>query len=150
MPLWSVQNFSQSTPKLCWEASARMMWQWKNKNLDGYSEKAAQYLNTDRGLTQQEMDKFYRTLGLRSLSGAEGKNLRYALQWSPVVFTDINKASGHAMVATGYYNGVYTVANPCAVMSVDFDTGADACTAGTLRRTKDQVDKPLGSYIWYW
>jgi Papain-like cysteine protease AvrRpt2 len=150
MSLWTVQNFSQSTASLCWEACARMLWHWHFKNLNGYSQKAGNYLTLKTGLTQQQMDVFYRNLGLRALTGARGANLRFALGWSPVIFTDINKASGHAMVASGFNQGVYTVVNPCAVMSVDFDKGTDSCTVGTLARTATQVEKPLGSYIWYW
>ena len=150
MALWTVQNFSQSTAKLCWEACGRMVWQWRHKGLNGYNQKAGNYLSLNTGLTQQQMDLFYKMLGLRSLLGAKGANLRHALTWTPVIFTDINKASGHAMVAAGFNNGAYTVVNPCAVMSVDFDTGADSCAAGSLQRTAAQVEKPLGSYIWYW
>jgi hypothetical protein len=150
MAVWTVQNFSQSSAKLCWEACARIMWQWHNKNLNGYSQKAGNYLNLKTGLVQRDMNSFYSTLGLRSLTGARGANLRHALTWTPVIFTDIGKDSGHAMVAAGFHNGVYTVVNPCAVMSVDFDTGANSCDAGSLRLTAAQVENSLGSYIWYW
>jgi hypothetical protein len=54
------------------------------------------------------------------------------------------------MVASGFEDGIYTVVNPCLVQAVDFDNDMETCTAGTLKRKKDDVDKPLGSYIWYW
>ena len=150
MPAWSVQSFSQTTISLCWEACARMLWHWKNKSLNGYSQKAGKFLTVKTGLTEQQMDSFYKSLGLRSLTPAQGKNVRYALQWSPVIFTDINKAFGHAMVASGFNQGVYSVVNPCTTMSVDFDKNMDTCTAGTLQRAQAEVDEPFGSIIWYW
>jgi len=150
MALWQVQLYSQSTANLCWEACARMMWQWHFKNLNAYSQKAGSYPSLNRGLTEPEMDRFYKSLGLRSLTSPKGKNLRLALGWSPVIFTDINKQSGHAMVLTGFDGTNYKVLNPCAVLSIDFDSGTDVCSGGALNRTPAQVEKPLGHYIWYW
>ena len=150
MALYQVPALSQSTAKLCWEACARMMWQWRHKNLAGYAAKAGAYLNISTGLTEIEMDKFYRQLGMRSLLNPKGANLRHALNWSPVIFTDTNQTGGHAMVLIGHQSGKYNVVNPCAVQSIDFGGGANTCAAGTLSRTEAQVEGPLGKYIWYW
>src|SRR5258708_3990816 len=98
---WIVPVFSQRTPNVCWEACARMMWHWRHKNLNNYATKAGPYANRDTGLTQIQMDEFYKLLGMRSLSQAKGMNLRHALNWTPVIFTDIRQTAGHAMVLTG-------------------------------------------------
>ena len=150
MALWMVPVYTQRTANLCWEACARMMWSWRFKNLDGYAKKAGAYPALDRGLTEQQMDVFYRQLGLRSLAGPKGANLRYALAWTPVVFTDVGKVTGHAMVLSGLLGGKYRVVNPCAVMSIDFDVGTDVCAAGVLLRTAAELEQPLGKFMWYW
>ena len=67
-----------------------------------------------------------------------------------MIFTDMTKVSGHAMVLTGYHNGKYSVINPCQVESIDFDLGYDKCEAGSGLRMRHQVEGPLGKYMWYW
>ena len=79
MASWTVPVDTQRAPNLCWEACARMMWVWRFKKLDAYSKRAGTYLTLDRGLTEQQMDGFYKQLGLRSLAGPSGANLRHAL-----------------------------------------------------------------------
>jgi len=150
MPKWPVPVLSQTTPNMCWEACARMMWQWRHKNTTHYVARAGAFATRNTGLTQLQMDAFYKQLGMRSLPNSKGANLRHALKWSPVIFTDVNQASGHAMVLTGYDAARYTVANPCAVQALDFESGSNTCSAGTLQRTENQVERPLGSFIWYW
>ncbi len=147
---WHVPALTQTTPNICWEACARMMWQWRHKSLAGYTAKAGAYAHMNTGLTQAQMDKFYKQLGMRSLLNARGANLQHALKFTPVIFTDVNQTAGHAMVLTGYGSRGYTVVNPCAVQSIDFDSGSNTCAAGTSTRTRSQVERPLGSYIWYW
>jgi hypothetical protein len=148
--VWNVAVITQKTASLCWEACGKMLWQWKFNNIKAYDAKAAKYLTLDKGLTEKQMDDFYKQLGLRSLRAAQGENLRHALKWTPVIFTDINQEGGHAMVASGFEDGIYTVVNPCLVQAVDFENDIATCTAGISKRKKDDVDKPLGSYIWYW
>jgi Papain-like cysteine protease AvrRpt2 len=150
MALWTVPEYTQSTARLCWEACARMMWDWRFKGLDRYAQKAGAYLTLDRGLTEPQMDVFYRQLGLRSLAAPKGKNLRFALAWTPVIFTDVGKATGHAMVLAGFMGRKYRVVNPCAVMSIDFEASTDVCASGLLSRTTSEVEKPLGKFMWYW
>jgi hypothetical protein len=127
-----------------------MMWQWRYRSLDGYAAKAGAYAKMNKGLQQREMDEFYKLLGMRSLVHSKGANLRHALHWTPVIFTDVNQTSGHAMVLAGHAGGKYTVINPCAVQRVDFETDGNTCEAGTLIRTESEVEQPLGSFIWYW
>lgn len=148
--IWTVPVYTQRTANICWEACARMMWEWRFKNLNGYASKAGAYLTLDRGLTQLQMDVFYRQLGLRSLAGPRGANLRHALSWTPVIFTDVGQAAGHAMVLAGFAGGNYRVVNPCAVMTVDFGAGTAGCTSGVISRIAAVVERPLGQFMWYW
>jgi hypothetical protein len=69
-----------------------------------------------------------------------------------VIFTDVDKATGHAMVLAGFdqKQQKYTVVNPCLFETVDFDSGADGCSAGTIQRTVNEVEGPLGKRMWYW
>lgn len=150
MSLWTITAYTQSTPALCWEATGRMMWHWRFKNLNGYNTKAGRYLSMNTGLTEAEMDAFYKQLGMRSLMGPRGVNLRHALGWSPVIFTDVDQTAGHAMVLAGFNGENYTVVNPCAVQNVDFDAGSNVCASGTILRTRVEVEQPLGKYMWYW
>ena len=147
---WKVPVLSQRTPSVCWEACARMMWLWKYKNLSNYATKAGPYTTRNAGMTETEMNHFYTLLGMRSLRDAKGMNLRHALKWTPVIFTDIRQTEGHAMVLTGFDEGKYTVVNPCALQSIDFETDTNVCAANTLSRPQPAVEEPLGSYIWYW
>jgi len=149
---WTVPVYTQRTANLCWEACARMMWEWRFKTLNGYGTKAGPYLKLDRGLTELQMDVFYKQLGLRSLPGPKGANLRHALTWTPVIFTDVGQTAGHAMVLAGFSGGQYRVVNPCAVMSIDFGTGTGSavCGSGTILRAATDVETPLGKFMWYW
>jgi hypothetical protein len=63
---WQVPLISQTTVKLRWEACARMMWQWHYKNFNGYASKAGDYSKLDKGLSEEEMDLFYKQLGPQS------------------------------------------------------------------------------------
>jgi hypothetical protein len=150
MSPWPVPVLAQTTAALCWEACARIMWQWRHKTLVGYPLRAGNYLRMTTGLTQAQMNSFYTQLGMRGLASPKGSNLKHALTWSPVIFTDINKTTGHAMVLSGFSSGKYTVVNPCAVQSIDFDTGANTCQAGVLKRAAKDVEGPLGAVMWYW
>ena len=153
---WStVPVYSQPTEYLCWEACARMMWHWRYRGLAKYTQKAGNWTNRNTGLYQLQMDLFYRQLGLRSLQKAKGANVRHALKWTPVIFTDIGKVAGHAMVTIGYNDntGAYTVINPCALLTINFDEhggSKSTCTGGTVSLPKAKVEGSLGSYIWYW
>ncbi len=88
------------------------MWQWHRKSLAAYTAHSGKYATRKTGLTEQEMGVFHKQLGMRSLSQPKGANLRDALTFSPVVFTDMNQTGGHAMVVAGYNDGKYTVVNP--------------------------------------
>lgn len=150
MAIWTVPVFTQRTANIRWEACARMMWEWRFKSLNGYATKAGAFLKIDRGLAELQMDVFYRQLGLRSLAGPKGANLRHALTWTPVIFTGVDQITGHAMVLAGFSGGKYRVVNPCAVMSIDFATDSAVCGSGIILRTAADVEKPLGKFMWYW
>jgi hypothetical protein len=150
--LWQVPVHSQNSIKLCWEACGKMLWDWRFKNLAGYNAKAGNFLNVTTGLQGAQMDVFYTQLGLRGLAAPKGKNLRHALSWTPVIFTNVDKATGHAMVLAGFnqLTRKYTVVNPCLHETLDFDSGSDGCNAGTIERTVNEVEGSLGNRMWYW
>lgn len=150
MANWTVPVYSQSSLALCWEACGRMMWYWRHKNLDGYSAKAGAYLNIKSGLGQTQLNRFYTTLGMKSVTNASGAKLRNYLGRSPVIFTLTNRVSGHALVAVRTPPDKYGVINPCAVEAVSFGEGTDSCTGGTVLLKRSDVDSTLGPYLWYW
>jgi hypothetical protein len=129
-----------------------MLWDWRFKSLASYSAQAGTFLNVTTSLNDAQMDSFYTQLGLRGLSAPKGKNLRHALSWTPVVFTSVNQAAGHAMVLAGFnqLTWQYTVINPCLHETVDFVSGGDSCSAGTVPRTVNDVEGSLGGRMWYW
>jgi len=148
--MWTVPVYTQKTVSLCWEACARMLWHWRFKSLAGYTAKAGTFLSVGTGLTEAQMDVFYKSLGLRSWPKPKGANVRHALGWTPVIFTSVDKVSGHAMVLAGFNGTSYSVVNPCGLMSVDFDSGTDSCSATTALLPPADIEKPLGTLIWYW
>jgi hypothetical protein len=150
MAIWKVPVYGQRTLTVCWEACARSMWHWRYKNLKNYAKRAGNYVKRNSGLNEVQMDLFYRQLGLRSLKNAKGANLKHALKWTPVIFTDIDQISGHAMVAIEHIGNYYTVINPCARQVVHFDGQPDSCSGGTVPLPSAQVEGKLGQYIWYW
>lgn len=80
---WRVPIISQRTLNLCWDACGRMMWEWRYRNnprmRNLYNQKAGNYARMNRGLSEQQMDIFYRRLGIRSLRNPLGRNVRHAL-----------------------------------------------------------------------
>ena len=152
---YPVPPISQRTVKLCWEACGHMLWDWRHREDAGmrarYAQTAGHYTSLDTGLAAAQMDKFYRRLGLRSLWKAKGANVRYALQWSPVIVTSVLEQRGHAMVVAGTNNGQYTLINPCFLASFDFTQAAnDSCSVGNTRMNEAELDGSLGEAIWYW
>ena len=152
---WRVPVISQTTLSLCWEACARMLWGWRYKNTpkswNAYTQKSGLYARMNQGLSQQQMDVFYRKLGIRSLRNPSGKNIRHALQWTPVIVTSIRQVQGHAMVVIGHNSGNYKIINPCGVQVVDFNQpGGDSCTAASMPFPERAIESTLGQYIWYW
>jgi hypothetical protein len=154
---WDVPLFGQHTPQLCWEACARMMYAWKYSHLwpdereRQYARAAGGVLQLGRGLSEAEMDVFYRLgLGMRSLPEPKGANVRQALQWSPVVIVDRDEAFGHAMVVAHHETpaGVYWIRNPCGVQ--ELTEAAMTCDATHQRTPAAEVDPNLGRFIWYW
>jgi len=109
------------------------------------------FRNVKNGLSPGQMDRCYKGLGLRSLANPQGKNVLWALQWTPVIIMDVDKAFGHAMVVAGSRGQDYVIADPCAVEDLDFDKpGNDRCTFGMRKASRASADATLGSYIWYW
>lgn len=147
---WPVIPFSQSTDKLCWEACARMLWNWRHKSMNGY--RAPKDLTGEWNHTR--MDGFYRSLGLRSFHHPKGPNLRHALRWSPVIFTEVEKKAGHALVAMGLEKETYLTINPCGLEMIDYEnedtSGTAKCEAQEKRLLAKEVERKLGTYIWYW
>lgn len=152
---WKVPIIAQSTLSLCWEACGQMLWQWRNQNnpnlLNGYTKKAGKYAQMNMGLPEQQMDAFYRQLGIRSLKNASGKNIRHALKWTPVIVTLQGQGAGHAIVITEYNNRKYKIINPCGIQAVDFSNpSSNSCNATVILLPKSEIDNQLGQYIWYW
>jgi hypothetical protein len=146
-----VPVISQKTISLCWEACAQMMWKWKNNNLTRYAANAGTFLKSNTGgITESQMNGFYMSLGLRSLPRPQGKNLRHALTWTPVIVTDIRQAAGHAIVLADHSAAGYKVVNPCAVMALNFDTDSNTCSGGVLTLNDSAVETHLGTFMWYW
>jgi hypothetical protein len=155
MPQWDVPSVSQKSLNLCWEACGRMLWHWRYTNdagaRGGYARRAGAYATLDEGLTEQEMDRFYGSLDIRSLPKPGGRNVRYALNWSPVIVTSSDQVRGHAMVVAGHGSGRYTVINPCGLQVVDFDSpGGDSCAVSNTQMSQAEIDGTLGGRIWYW
>ena len=146
----NVYPYTQTTIALCWEACARMLWHFRHGGLNGYSQRAGHYLSITTGQTENQMDRFYKQLGMRSLSQPHTRNLTHALRWSPVIFALVGQQTGHAVVASGEAGGQLDIVNPCAMMSVDFETDASSCTAGAGQLPLEAVGQRLGAYIWYW
>jgi hypothetical protein len=158
---WDVPVISQRTENLCWEACSRTLWYWRYRSMStadrdsSYRRSGGSYLTLDRGLTETEMDNFYRGLGLRSKRAPTGADMRGALRNGPVIFNSIHGTRGHAMVAAYYTDSrrSYQVINPCGVEAVNFgDDGSSAasCTASSVERAASDVDPNLGQFIWYW
>jgi len=154
MAKWTVPIISQRTLSLCWEACGHMLWNWRYKSAEmrkRYTQKAGNYTKLNKGLQEQEMDKFYSRLGIRSLRNPKGRNVRHALKWTPVIVTSVGQGRGHAFVVAGHGSGKYTVVNPCFRQVVDFtNPNGDSCIAERNIMTEAAVDKMLGDYIWYW
>jgi hypothetical protein len=131
-----------------------MLWGWRHttspQSWASYATRAGAYSTMNSGLSEGQMDTFYRQLGIRALQSPQGKNIRHALKWSPVIITSVRQAQGHAMVVVGHTGAGYTIINPCGVESVDFDTGSDSCAAATTVLPSGTVETALGRYIWYW
>jgi hypothetical protein len=132
-----------------------MMWLWRYRRntvmQSLYAQRAGNYATMNQGLSEQQMDIFYRRLGLRSLGRPSGRNVRHALGWSPVIVTSIRQTFGHAMLVVGHNGGRYTIVNPCLVQTVDFGPqGVNTCTAGTRSMSDTVIEADLGQYIWYW
>ena len=159
---WEVELITQTTAKMCWEACARMMWQWKNRakskaDRDAeYRRAAGDYATANRGLSPSEMDTFFRQLGMRSTRGPTGPVLRQLLGRGPVTFIGGKSGYVHAMLAVCFSSReqTYTVMNPCSEESVTFDENGNdeaTCTASSKRPLPVRaVDRELGAYVWYW
>jgi hypothetical protein len=145
-----VPVYSQANLALCWEACARMMWHFKKGNLNDYRSVAGGYANITVGITELQLDTFYKKLGLRSFPSPQGKNVRHALTFSPVVVVLRSLGPSHAVVAIGHANGQYEIINPAAKAMIDFETNAESATGGKVVLREAVVDAQLGKYIWYW
>lgn len=154
MKYWRVPLGSQTSPRTCWEACARMMWAWRWLNvpakLRGYAELAGATAKLDRGLDEAELIKFYERLGMRSLRRAKGSNVRYALAWTPVIITSVYQTGGHAMIASGHRSNLYTIIDPIGNQTIDFTGGGDSQAVTETYQTQSGIDRVLGPTIWYW
>jgi len=155
--MWNdVPLIPQGLPNTCWEAVGRMMFRWRYKSDHGYDLALRDfgYNKVQVGLTQDQLDIFYRYVGMRSFGSLAkhptGANLRFALNWSPVIFTEDFQVAGHAMVLTGFDSGTYFVNDSCAAMATD-KYGAKTCSAAPGRKAVNEVEgRYLGQFIWYW
>lgn len=144
---------SQGSVKKCWEASARMMLQWRmgsdriyNANLDAFARE-------DTGRQEHQMDWFYQQLGMRSLRGPKGLDLLSVLGRGPAIVTEVDKKAGHAEVVTGYDHvaGTYRINNPAGVTTYSFDdAGQDSGAGAATNMAMKLLEKRLGKYLWHW
>jgi hypothetical protein len=155
---YRVPLISQATPELCWEASGRMMWLWKHQGERstvqeaGYRSAAGTFTRINRGLSDSEALVYYNALGLRQARTVSKDIVKKLLAGSPVVFSDVNQARGHAMVAIYYcpVQRIYTVNNPCGVQSMNIASGGGQCTATAVVLPAQTVEGNLGAFVWHW
>lgn len=155
---WRVPPVAQKTDRLCWEASARMAYTWRYGNRTYPPPRARDFFEShqNRGATEPELMQFYRQLGMRRFRRISGIGLLGALQRSPVIFTEMDQVSGHAMIARGWdlQRGVYIVNNPAARTVIDFSSSGSNdsvnITASKVLRSFRKVDPNLGLWLWSW
>ena len=130
-----------------------MMWRWRFRNAGGnqdeYDAKTAGWEQVDQGLDDRQLAGFYSLIKLRKLAPAHGYNVRFALQWTPVIvcLTD-KKDNGHVVVVSGY-DGQYSLVDPQASMTFETD-GSATFGAVAGRRSRSDLDSLLGPQIFYW
>jgi hypothetical protein len=175
---YKVPEIAQANENICWEASARMLWAYRNGAAAPFPPgvaRSAWEANKNRGLTHTEMTVFYRLLGIRvAPRSRSGGLLRTIPTCGPVIFTSVDKVSGHAMVATGYdlQRAVYFVINPAALTRMTFDddvidVGPGASSSASARPPRPShesvslsagsgetsfraVEQALGPSSWMW
>ncbi len=155
---WRVPPVAQRTDRLCWEASARMAYTWRygNRTYPPPRARAFWASHQNHGATEAELMQFYGQLGMRRFRRISGIGLLGALQRSPVIFTEMDKVSGHAMIARGWdlHRGVYIVNNPAARTVINFglvrSTDSVNITASKVLRNFRKVDPNLGLWLWSW
>jgi hypothetical protein len=125
-----------------------MMWNWRHRDnpvmQSQYALKQPGLMTVNRTTDEEGMDRIYKLLDLRSLKNPKGQNVRFALQWSPVIVTSVDPTTGHAMVISGHVGGKYVVVNPCGRFA------NDECSAGESQMPELDIDGKLGDFIWYW
>ena len=151
---YRVDKMGQESPRVCWKACGRMMWHWKYRVDLGtkaeYEKRAGVHLQVDRGYTSQEMADFYKMLGMRVLNPAYGANVRYALQWTPVIValdSDAKLVGGHVVVVIGFHGGHYNVIDPVAIVNFENSAGYDA---KVVPKRKGDFDRRMVREIYYW
>ena len=170
MPLvrpYKINLVSQKSPERCNIACGAMMWAWKSVEtggkIAGFNVLAGKWLQRTEGMDVDQQGEFFRGLGLRQLGGtrsavasikkAGGANVRYALQWSPVVVArDDGKSKGHTLVVADHANNEYLIADPAGKQSMDFSQGAgtDSNDAAFTTMATGVFDRGLSGVIWYW
>jgi hypothetical protein len=167
--LHKVQVITQPNPRLCWRTSGEMMWNWRatEKKVPGsYQSKAAPWLNNTEGASEAEASAYFRALGLTQLGGsnskvpsirkATGANIRYALQWSPVVVAEnpssanADQNRGHIFVVIGIAGQSYVCANSAGRMAQDFVTNENTVSGDYTLSQIGVLDRIMGPVIYYW
>ncbi len=144
---------AQSTLRKCWEASARMMLQWRNGSGRIHNPELEAFASEDVSRQEHQMDWFNRSLGMVSVSKPKGLDLLRALANGPVLINTMDRTSGHAGVVTGYdhIKGYYKVNNPAGVTEINFgDPGKDGAKGVAVDVVMWQIEKALGDYLWHW
>ena len=89
-------------------------------------------------------------LGMRVLKPAYGANVRYALQWTPVIValdSDEKLVGGHVVVVIGFHGGHYNVIDPVAGVNFEKSEGYDPMI---VPKDKRDFDKRMVQQIYYW
>jgi hypothetical protein len=151
---YAVEKIGQRTAHMCWEACGHMMWNWRYRNdlgmLGRYEDKIGPFAQLDRGLHRDEQPVFYKLLELRKLKPAYGYNVRFALQWTPVIVALDSQPKiigGHIVVVIGFHEDYYNVIDPAA--GVDFQR-PDGYEAVVVSRRKAEIDDQMVPQIFYW
>jgi hypothetical protein len=142
-----------------------MLWEWRypDKKDDYPDPKGSPYRNS--GLTAEQMDRFYTGLvGLRSHPGVKGsppgaqsKNIRHVLHWSPVIVivSGGDKNYAHAVVIDGFdEKNTYRILDPSGTLHYNFfeeGCARDSINGGASFKKANKYDKTiLSDFIWYW
>src|SRR5262245_16790798 len=153
---YTVDPIAQRTKHTCWEACGRMMWNWRYRNDPGmlprYEDKVFGWTNVDKGLDKIGMRTFFGLLKLRTLDPAHGYNVRFALQWTPVIvaYRGTPSEPGHIVVVSAFDGRDYTVIDPQGAINMDPAAKDKYWDVSVFPQAKSSLDSGMERFIFYW